>query len=67
MMDDRPDEPDGLYYPLLDDSRGAPLFNLTAWRHAERFMIAPRHTDGVCAELLVWSEECEQQRSLSRS
>jgi hypothetical protein len=57
MMDDRQDEPRGLYYPLLDDTRDAALFNQTAWHHAERFMISPRHTDAVCAELLAWSEE----------
>jgi hypothetical protein len=57
MMDDRQDEPGGLYYPLVDGTRGAALFNLTAWHHAERFMISPRHTDAVCAELLAWSEE----------
>ena len=57
MMEDYQHEPGGLYYPLLDDTRGAAPFNLTAWHQAERFMIAPRHTDTVCAEFLAWSEE----------
>lgn len=57
IMDDRHDQPKGLYYPLLDDTRDCGLFNLTAWHHAERFMISPRHTDIVCAEMLTWSEE----------
>ena len=57
MIDGREDEPDGLYYPLLDDKRGGAPFNLAAWSRADRFMISPRHTDQVCAEMLAWSEE----------
>jgi hypothetical protein len=56
IMDDRHDQPKGLYYPLLDDICCCGLFNLVAWQHSERFMISPRHTDAVCAELLAWSE-----------
>jgi hypothetical protein len=56
IMDDRHDQPKGLYYPLLDDARGSGLFNFAAWHHSERFMISPRHTDAVCAELMAWSE-----------
>lgn len=56
IMDDRHDQPEGSYYPLLDDTRGSGPFNLTAWHHAERFMISPRHTHAVCAEMVAWSD-----------
>ena len=50
VMDDRHDQPKGNYYPL----NGSPAdHNCLAWRNCERFMISPRPTDLVCAELLA--------------
>jgi hypothetical protein len=55
IMDDRHDQPNGRYYPLTD--RGPAPFNLTAWHFCERFMISPRQTDFVCAEMLAWADQ----------
>ena len=52
IMDDRHDQPKGHYYPLA--AHGPAPFNLTAWNGCERFMISPRSTDEVCAEMLAW-------------
>lgn len=50
LMDDRHEQPKGHYYPL----KGGPAaHNGVAWRNCERFMISPRPTDLVCAELLA--------------
>jgi hypothetical protein len=56
VMDDDRVQPNGLYHPLLDDTRSSVPFNKAAWHHAKRFMISPRHTDEVCAELLAEHE-----------
>jgi len=50
IMDDRHDQPDGQYYPLAKCDP-AP-FNFIAWKGCERFMLSPRPTDAVCAEML---------------
>lgn len=54
MMDDRHDEPKGNYYPLSDAGPGPA--NFSAWHVCGRFMISPRHTDVVCAEMLAWAD-----------
>lgn len=54
IMDDRFDQPEGQYYSL--GTHGPAPFNLVAWRCCERFMISPRPTDAVCAEMLAWAE-----------
>lgn len=58
VMDDRHDQPNGRYYPLGDHGPGP--INLALWRCAENFMISPRHTDDVCAEMVLWADECEK-------
>jgi hypothetical protein len=54
ICDDHKDEPDGQYYPL--GPHGAAPANGVAWSHAERFMISPRSTDLVCAELVALAD-----------
>ena len=54
LMDDRLDQPKGHYYPLAKHGPGP--INLTAWRCCERFMISPRNTDDVIAEMLDWAD-----------
>lgn len=54
VMDDRLDRPSGRYYPLVKD--GPAPYNLTVWRYCCRFMISPRNTDEVCAEMLEWAD-----------
>jgi hypothetical protein len=54
LMDDRVDQPKGQYYPL--GSHGPGPFNLEAWLSCERFMISPRSTDQVCAEMMAWAK-----------
>ena len=54
VMDDRHDQPNGRYYPLGNHGPG-PL-NLALWRSAENFMISPRNTDYVCAEMVLWAD-----------
>lgn len=58
VMDDRHDKPNGRYYPLGNHSPG-PL-NLALWRGAQQFMISPRHTDDVCAEMVLWADKYEK-------
>ena len=55
ILDDLHNEPNGRYYPLGKDGPGP--INLTLWRNAENFMVSPRHTDEVCAEMLAWANE----------
>jgi hypothetical protein len=50
LMDDLNDQPRGYYYPLGD--HGPAPFNFVLWRDAGRFMISPRPTDQVCAEMI---------------
>ena len=59
VLDDRLDQPKGRYYPLVMD--GAAPFNYTARCKCERFMIASRPTDIVCAEMLAWSNAFGEQ------
>lgn len=54
VMDDRYEQPNYRYYPLGEHGPG-PL-NLGLWRSAQRFMISPRHTDAVCAEMILWAD-----------
>ena len=58
MMDDRWDHPKGRYYPVGKD--GTAPFNYTAWCNCESFMISPRSTDLVCAEMLGWTNAFER-------
>ena len=58
LMDDRLDQPEGHYYPLRN--HGPAPFNLEAWHCCECFMISPRRTDEVCAELLAWADAARQ-------
>lgn len=60
VMDDRHDQPSGRYYPLGKHGPG-PL-NLALWRGAQQFMISPRHTDYVCAEMVLWADKYEKSR-----
>jgi hypothetical protein len=53
-LDDMHDEPGNQYYPLKEHEP-AP-FNYSAWVACERFMISPRSTDQVCAEILAWGD-----------
>ncbi|MGO4409444.1 MULTISPECIES: DUF4238 domain-containing protein [unclassified Brevundimonas] len=50
VMDNRHNEPNGVYYSLADDSAASQ--NLLVWRNAIEHMFSHRHTDEVCAELL---------------
>ena len=59
LMDDRLDQPKGHYYPL--GSHGPAPFNLEAWHCCDRFMISPRRTDEVCAEMLAWADAAHEQ------
>lgn len=54
VLDNRHGEPDGVYYPLVDDNP-AP-HNLLTWRAAMEHMFSPRHPDEICAELLADEE-----------
>lgn len=58
MMDDRNDQPKGQYYAL--GSHGSGPANLMAWHCCQRFMISPRPTDLVCAEMLEWADSYQQ-------
>lgn len=48
MMDNRHNEPDSNYYPLLGDASG---MNLLSWRNAIEHMFSFEHPDVVCAEM----------------
>lgn len=52
FMDWQHGEPDGQYYPVRST---APL-NLLLWRDAKDVMLAPRHPDEICAELVRYAE-----------
>ena len=54
VLDDMYHEPNGRYYPLGKEGPGP--INLNLWRNAENFMVSPRHTDQVCAEMLAWTD-----------
>jgi len=53
MMDDQADQPSGHYYPLgkLKPSQ----VNFLLWRNCERFIISPRRTDHVFAEICEYA------------
>lgn len=60
MMDDRHDQPKGQYYPLGPYGPGPA--NLMAWHCCHRFMISPRPTDYVCAEMLEWADSSQGEQ-----
>jgi hypothetical protein len=49
LLDNRHNEPDGVYYTLPDDNPAA--INLLIWRNAMDHMFSSRHPDEVCSEL----------------
>lgn len=55
VMDDRHDQPNGCYYQLGEHGPGP--VNLILWKGAERFMISPRHTDDVRAEMKLFADK----------
>jgi hypothetical protein len=57
IMDDGHDQPKGQYYPL--GAHGPGPANLMAWHCCKRFMISPRPTDYVCAEMLEWADSSQ--------
>lgn len=51
ILDNRHDEPNGVYYELPDDNAGAQ--NLLVWRNAMEHLFCHRDPHEVCAELVV--------------
>ena len=51
VLDDRKEEPDGMYYPLGNHGPGP--INLTLWKSAKEYMMSHRHTDEVLSEMLA--------------